>query len=313
MLTYPYELPSASTNDDGNDDLKKRRHFFSYLKLLKNRLRENCLREKAVFFNPKNMNITIINDCRDANAVGRQTARATSLLGGSASFIGVSSDLQASGNLIDVLDALEENPGIVLVNVAPRNGKAKKWKNGTPFGYFQYKKILVLASVDGLTLSLVKKFKLTKFITILDIPKTLNQLIAGGALSKELRDSITRTQFRSYDFLPRVAAFLASGKKLQGTKLHIKDIHNAPPAIWWIDNFGNCKTTLLHEELKDQNRFSTKFSKLSYFARLKDVPDKTPAIISGSSGLGEKRFLEIIVQGGSAEKEFDISVGDVII
>ncbi len=259
------------------------------------------------------MNITIINDCRDANAVGRQIARATSLLGGSVSFIGVSSDLQASGNLIDVLDALEENSGIVLVNVAPRNGKAKKWKNGTPFGYFQYKKILVLVSVDGLTLSLVKKFKLTKFITILDIPKTLNQLIAGGALSEELRDSITRTQFRSYDFLPRVAAFLVSGKKLQGTKLHIKDIQNAPSAIWWIDNFGNCKTTLLHEEAKGQNRFSTKFAKLSYFARLKDVPDKTPAIISGSSGLGEKRFLEIVVQGGSAEKKFDISVGDVII
>ena len=259
------------------------------------------------------MNITIINDCQDANAIGRQIARATSLLGGSAFFIGVTSDLQASGNLIDVLDALEESPGIVLVNVAPRNGKAKKWENGTPFGYFWYKKILVLASVDGLTLSLVKKFKLTKFIIILDIPKTLNQLISGGALSKELKDSITRTQFRSYDFLPRVATFLVSGKKLKGTRLHIKNIPDAPSAIWWIDNFGNCKTTLLYEEAKDQNRFSVKFTKLFYFARLKDVPDKTSAIISGSSGLGEKRFLEIVVQGGSAEKEFNISVGDVII
>lgn len=259
------------------------------------------------------MNITIINDCRDANAVGRQVARATSLLGGPVSFVGVSSDLQASGNIIDILDALEENPGVLLVNVAPRNGKAKKWKNGTPFGYFWYKNILVLASIDGLTLSLVKKFKLTKFITILDIPKTLSQLIAGGALSKKFKDSITRTQFRSYDFLPRVATFLVSGKKLPGTKLYIKDIQDAPPAIWWIDNFGNCKTTLLHEEVKNQNRFSKKFAELSYFARLKDVPDKRPAIISGSSGLGEKRFLEIVVQGGSAEKEFDISVGDAII
>ncbi|MBI1919359.1 hypothetical protein HYS29_02135 [Candidatus Microgenomates bacterium] len=258
------------------------------------------------------MNVVIINDCRDANAIGRQTARAASLLGGSVSFIGVASDLQAAGNIIDALDALEESPGVIIANVAPRNGTAKRWENGTPFGYFWYRKILILASIDDLTLSLVKKFKLTKVIYILDIPKTLDQLIAGGALPKEVKDSITETQFRSYVFLPRVAAFLAGGKKLQGTRLHIKDIPDAPPAIWWIDNFGNCKTTFLYKDIKDQIRFSAKFNKLPYFARLKDVPDKTPAIISGSSGLGEKRFLEIVIQGGSAEKEFDISVGDVI-
>lgn len=259
------------------------------------------------------MNITIINDCRDANAIGRQVARTSSFFGGPVSFIGVVNDIQAAGNIIDVLDALEESPGIILVNVAPRNGKAKKWSNGTPFGYFWYKKILLLASIDGFTLSLVKKFKLTEFITVLDIPKTLDQLIAGGVLSKELEDSIMKTQFRSYDFLPRAAAFLANGKQLQGAKLHIKDIPDAPPVVWWIDNFGNCKTTLLHDDAKYLNCFLTKFNNLSCFSRLKDVPDKTPAIISGSSGLGEKRFLEIVVQGGSAEKQFNISVGDVIV
>ncbi|MBI1839007.1 MAG: hypothetical protein HYR95_01760, partial [Candidatus Colwellbacteria bacterium] len=103
------------------------------------------------------MNITIINDCRDANAAGRQAARAATLLGGTVAFIGVTNDLEASGNLIDALDAIEGKGGIVLVNVAPRNGTAKKWENGTPFGYFWYKETLVLASVDGLTLSLVKK------------------------------------------------------------------------------------------------------------------------------------------------------------
>lgn len=259
------------------------------------------------------MNITIINDCRDANAVGRQIARTTSLLDGSVSFIGVTSDIQAAGNIIDVLDAIEENPGIILVNVAPRNGKAKKWPNGTPFGYFWYKKILVLASIDGFTFSLVKKFKLTEFITVLDIPKTLDQLIAGGALKNNLKDSIIRTQFRSFDFLPRVAAYLSSGKKLRGEKMSIEEISDAPPAIWWIDNFGNCKTTLLQNDFIDKNRFSTKLNGLVYFERLKDVPDKTPALISGSSGIGEKRFLEVIVQGGSAEKKFKISVGDAIL
>lgn len=262
------------------------------------------------------MNITIINDCRDANAVGRQTARATSLLGGSVSFIGVVNDLQAAGNLIDALDALEKNPGVVLVNVAPRNGRAKKWKNGTPFGYFWHKKILILSSVDGFTLSLIKKLKLAKFINILDVPETLDQLIAHGVLPKELKDSITKTQFRSYDFLPRVAAFMVQGKKLRSTKLSIKNIPDAPPAIWWIDNFGNCKTTLLSKDVKKRGRtsmISTKFGALPYYPRLKDVPNETAAIITGSSGLSENRFLEIVIQGKSAEKQFNISIGDAII
>lgn len=259
------------------------------------------------------MNITIINDCRDANAAGRQIVRTASLLGGSVSFIGVSSDLQAAGNIIDVLDALEENSGIILVNVAPRNGRAKKWANGTPFGYFWYKKVLVLASIDGLTLSLVKKFKLTQSITVLDIPKALDQLIAGGVLREDLKGLITKTQFRSFDFLPRVALYLAKGKKLKGEKLHIENIPEAPPAIWWIDNFGNCKTTLLQEDIKNKNRFSPELEKLPYFERLKDVPDKTLALISGSSGLGEKRFLEVVVQGGNAEKKFKIFAENAII
>jgi len=258
------------------------------------------------------MNITIINDCRDANAVSRQTARTSSLLSGPVSFIGVTSDIQAAGNLIDIFDAVGGKTGVILANIAPRNGKAKKWKNGTPFGYFWYKKVLVLASIDGLTLSLVKKFKLTEFITVLDVSETLDQLVADDALSKNLKDSISRTQFRSYDFLPRVAAYLVKNKKLRGTRLQVKNIQDAPPAIWWIDNFGNCKTTLLYKDIKDGAPLSAKFNKLPYFARLKDVPDKAPALISGSSGLGEKRFLEIVVQGGNAEKEFDISVGETI-
>ena len=258
------------------------------------------------------MNITIINDCQDANAAGRQIIRATALLDGSVSFIGVDGDLQAAGNLIDAIDAFEENSGVVLVNVAPRNGKAKKWENGTPFGYFWYKKILIVASIGGFTLSFVKKFKLTEFVNILDVPRTLDQLSAAGALPKELKDSIAKTQFRSYNFLPRVADFLLKGEKLHGTQLYIKDIPDVPQSIWWIDNFGNCKTTLLHEDIKNQSHISTKFGTLSYFSRLKDVPDKKTAIITGSSGLDNKRFMEIVVQGGSAEKKLNISVGDCI-
>ncbi|MFH1253636.1 MAG: hypothetical protein V1664_04910 [Candidatus Uhrbacteria bacterium] len=259
------------------------------------------------------MNITIINDCRDANAAGRQIARATALLNGPVSFIGITSDLTAAGNLIDTLDALEENPGVILVNVAPRNGAAKKWKNGTPFGYFWYKKILVLASIDGFTLSLIKKFGLAETINVFDIPEVLNYLVANNVLPKELETYITSTQFRSYDFLPRAAAFLINGQKLPTTPLSITEIPDVPPAVWWIDNFGNGKTTLLPEDLKNQTSLTTKFGSLPYFERLKDVPDKTTAVITGSSGLGEKRFLEIVVQGESAEKKFNLVIGEDIV
>ena len=285
--------------------------LFLIFKSITNKLLEKRPSKEGLFSLIKNMNITIINDCRDANASGRQITRVTSLLGSQVSFIGVTNDLEAAGNLVDTLDALEENPGVVLVNVAPRNGKAKKWKNGTPFGYFWHKKILILSSIDGFTLSLVKKLELTKFINVLEVPRTLDQLIAYGVLSKKLKNSIARTQFRSYEFLPRVAAFLVQGKKLQSTKLNIKNIPDMPLAIWWIDNFGNCKTTLLSEDMKYKIYFSEKFNALTHLPRLKDVPSETAAIITGSSGLGEKRFLEIVVQGGSAAKKLNISVGEL--
>ena len=195
------------------------------------------------------MQTIIINDCRDGNAVGRQVARAGALIGGGAvSVVGVGSDLEAAGNLIDSLDAFEGNSGVILVNVAPRHGSAKRWENGTPFGYFRYRRVLVVASVDGLTLSLVKKLRLAESVCVLPVPETVEQLMAAGALTEELHDAIRHTQFRSYDYLPRIAAFLSQGWTLSGEELSMNDIADAPPAVWWIDNFGNCKTTLLEEE-----------------------------------------------------------------
>ncbi len=264
------------------------------------------------------MQTIIINDCRDANAAGRQVARAGALIGGAVSIVGVGSDLEAAGNLIDILDAFEENPGVILVNVVPRHGSAKRWKNGTPFGYFRYRGVLVAASVDGLTLSLVKKLQLVKSVCVLPVPETVERLISAGALPEELRDAIRDTQFRSYDYLPRIAAFLSQGGTLQGEELSLDDIADAPPAVWWIDNFGNCKTTLFEEEkgavrIRQPYAMRTASEALPYYARLKDVPDHAAALITGSSGLPGQRFLEIVVQGGSAERELGLSVGAMVV
>ncbi len=258
------------------------------------------------------MNITIINDCKDSNATGRQIARVSSLLGGNVSFIGVSSDLEASGNIVDALDSYGDLPGVILANVAPRNGRAKKWKNGTPFGYFWYKKVLVISSIDGFTLSLVKKLGLTKTINILDIPTVLNRLVLKKIIPPNLKNYIADTQFRSYDFLPRIAAYLLKNKNITCRKAKTKVFPDAPFAVWWIDNFGNCKTTIFKREISQHKLVITKFGKIKYFEKLKDVPDKTTALITGSSGLGNERFLEIVIQGKSAAKFLNLFSGDSV-
>ncbi|MBD3244712.1 MAG: hypothetical protein GF335_01835 [Candidatus Moranbacteria bacterium] len=257
----------------------------------------------------------IINDCRDDNVKGRQIARVSSLLNCHSTLVGVKNDLEAAGNLIDILDALEDRKGVVLVNVAPRNHQAKGWKNGTPFGYFYYKNILVVSTVDGLTLSLVKKLGLIDEIKVLDVPGVLNEMIKKGFVKKEIRQRIIKTQFRSFEFSPRVAAYLWENKELAGVKLLIQEIPQAPESVWFIDNFGNCKTTLLEDDIEKKvgDCLKTKLGEFDIYSRLKDVPNNKAAIIKGSSGIGDKRFLEIVMQGKSAAENFKIQSGDLVI
>jgi len=248
------------------------------------------------------MFITMITDCKDENARGRQLTRAGALFNFPASLVGVASDLEAAGNLIDVLDAAEGREGVVLVNVAPRNGAAKKWKNGTPFGYFWYEKTLVVASVDGLTLSLVKKLELADVIHVLDIPESVEELKAKGEITKGQMQQIIDTQFRSFEFLPRIAAHVYKEKSARARPLPISEVADVPEAIWFIDNFGNCKTTLWRGEIEaDENgMITTSFGTFNYWKQLVQVPDGELALVEGSSGIGNKRFLEIVIQGKSA-------------
>lgn len=258
------------------------------------------------------MTITIINDCKDENAKGRQQSRVSSIFGIQSHFIGVENDLEASGNLIDILDAVGDNKSIILVNIAPRHGKAKKWENGTPFGYFNYRNTLVVTTLDGYTLSLVKKFKLVEYIAVFDTVSAVDEMITAKYISKELRDHIVNTQFRSYELTPLVASYLVKKKKLKHVDLvSIDSIVDAPPAIWFIDNFGNCKTTLTTKDVvwKVGNTVKLSPGNFKMFDRLKDVPNKKLAVIIGSSGIGSNRFLELIIQGLPAAKRLQLSVG----
>jgi hypothetical protein len=223
-------------------------------------------------------------------------------------------ELEAAGNLIDTLDATEGKKGLIVVNTAHRDGKWKKWPNGTPFGYFYYKETLVISTIDGYCLSLVKKLNLTKKINLLDVPTVIDMMISQGNHQKEYRKLVVDSQFRSYEFVPRVAKWLMTGIDLPHNKYPVSKIHDAPQAIWWVDNFGNTVTTIMPEdiEFKPGKQIQTKYGKLKCYDRLKDVPNNKPALIIGSWGIDNRRWVSLVIQGKSAAQEFDIHSGSLL-
>lgn len=263
------------------------------------------------------MFVTIINDCSDDNTMGRQATRAIHLFGNvPVATVGIGqSELEGAGNLVDLLDASDGGEGIIMVNVAPRFGRGKKWSNGTPFGYFYYGKTLIISTVAEQMLSLVKKFDIAKSLSLTDIPTVLDYMIEAGKLNQTLRDKIINSQFRSYDYMPRLAKWLVDGVEIPHEEYSFSDVEDVPFAVWWIDNFGNCKTTYLPEEInfKSGEKFMTKMGELNCYERLRDVPDSEAGLIIGSSGLGNKRFLEVVVQGGSAAEKFNLKVNSRIV
>lgn len=263
------------------------------------------------------MFVTIITDCHDDGTKNRQTTRSASFFNTYISFVGLDSynEIEAAGNIIDTLDAAEDNPGIIMANCAPRHGKAKKWKNGTPFGYFKYKNTLIVSTVDGYMLSLAKKFGLIDKMYVTDIPTVLEEMVKIGQFPEDMRIPVINTQFRSFEYMPRLAKWVHEGVNVPAEELPLEEIADAPHVVWWVDNFGNCKTTMLAEEIGHEagKKLKTRFGEIICYDRLKDVPNGETGLIIGSSGLGKKRFIEFVIQGKSAAGKFDIKTGDTII
>lgn len=249
--------------------------------------------------------------------MGRQATRALRLFGNvSVATVGIGwSELEGAGNLIDMLDAADGEPGVIMVNVAPRHGRGKKWPNGTPFGFFYYKKTLIISTIAEECLSLVKKFGLTDTIALTDITTVVDLMIEKKKLDPALRKRIVLSQFRSYDYMPRLAKWLVDGEKIPYEDYSIENIPQAPKAVWWVDNFGNCKTTMLPQDINHQpgKELKTKFGKIMCYDHLKDVPNGEAGLIIGSSGLEDKRFVELVVQGESAAEHFNLKPGDTIL
>ncbi|NBD73900.1 hypothetical protein GVX82_02565 [Patescibacteria group bacterium] len=265
------------------------------------------------------MHITIINDCSCPNTLGRQVARAALLTDASVFPIGVPAfaDLAAAGNLIDALDAHGGKLSAIIANVAPRHGLGKEWENGTPFCTFSLGNTIVVATVGGYTLSLVKKLGLVERVSVLDIHSCLKKMVWDHVVSDEEAAHIAASQFRSFDFAPRVASYLLHGNELPATLASFEDLEipDVPHAVWYVDNFGNVKTTLLPEEVDfaPGKRVTLATGDFVCFEHLSDVSEDEAGLIVGSSGIGEHRFLEVVVQGGRAEELLNISLGDVLL
>lgn len=257
---------------------------------------------------------TIINDCNSPNDFGRQATRIFRLFGNIPVItvsIGFGKTLEASGNLIDMLDASDGEEGIILVNSAPRHGTGKKWHNGSAFGYFYYKKTLVVSTIDGYCLSLAKKLNIFDEVFVTDCATVVDEMIKQRHLDAKLYDLIVKSQFRSFDYMPRLAKWIMDGIEIPHKKYPVEDIADIPKSVWLVDNFGNCKTTVFPEEVghTPQKILKTKIGDLICFGRLKDVPNGQQGLVVGSSGLGLKRFLEIVVQGKSAARRLKLKVG----
>lgn len=259
--------------------------------------------------------VFVITDCADANAEVRTVARCRALFPNSpVTFVGAKNTLEAAGCLVDTLDALLGTPAVILINVAPRHGDAKRWQNGTPFGAYRLGNTWIVGTIDGHTFSLLQKLTGHELaLEVYDLPETVPHF----GLAPEIAERLGTTQFRSFEYLPQLAACLAGGHELSATGTH--DVAEAPRAVWWVDCFGNVKTTLLPKEINFTPGEMVSFAirgetrSVKCYARLKDIPDNELGLTVGSSGLGEQRFLEIQIQGGSAGRMLNLKSGDPLI
>jgi hypothetical protein len=207
----------------------------------------------------ENLHGSIITDCGDDNARLRQEANFQNLFGVLPAFRNLgehSPDLQAAGNLVDLLSAtapvgnFPASPLVVLVNVAPRGHEIRKrHKNGTPFGHVQVGNAHIFATVEGHALSLVERLGLASEVEVYDIPTVAEYLKDNKALSKREAKEVTETQFRSLETLPKIAYEIVTGSNLAYETQTIEPRPEVAGRVYEIDNFGNLKIAATPEDI----------------------------------------------------------------
>lgn len=105
-----------------------------------------------------------------------------------------------------------------------------------------------------------------------------------------------------------MALWLSQEIAIPSKVVSLETIPVVPSTIWWIDNFGNCKTTLIKDDLQKES-IQTQWGTLPLYAQLRDVSDGIDACVVGSSGLESQRFIELGTQGESFANKHCVNTG----
>lgn len=271
---------------------------------------------------------TIITDCYDSNARQRQENRYRTLFGERPTFVPLESEhtaLEASGQLIDTIDAVtvpkafKRGSALVLVNAAPRGTETRDegYENGTPFCYFRQDGNLVFSTYNPELLALAR----VATVNLLDIPTITNNFVRDGLLTTTEASKINDTQFRSLHFVPLAARVVAGREELPSVKKSIKrEAEDVGGRAWFVDNFGNIKTTSLPEDIDYEEGKQVELvandgevKTAICVPELADVNTGQLALTIGSSGVGERQWLEVAVgRGNAAQRLGGVAVGDKI-
>ncbi len=263
--------------------------------------------------------VVAINDCSDDGTASRQTTRMSALTGLPIQFIGIGNyaDLTGAGHIIDALDSFTDLPGIIIANAAPRHGQGKKWPNGSPFCYFFVDNSLVVSTIQGSILSMVRKMGLVKMINVVDVPSVVAVMKQNGMVDEPTARRIVNSQFRSFDFEPRLVSMIIKGMQVPHEEMPIAQLapHSVDGLVWHVDNFGNCKTTILPDDIgfMSGKTMQTRYGAFPCYERLKDVPNDVTALTIGSSGYLGMRLVEFVIQGKSAAKRYGVHTADRLI
>ncbi len=238
--------------------------------------------------------IAVFTDCHDTNARARQEVRYRALLPmHDVTVYPVLSEQEAAGCIIDALDASLGVPVIIVGNVAPRG--VTHDENGCPFSYTKVGDAIIIGTPN--VFQLLPQFGAAKSVEQTDVYRASVTYLPESEARR-----IANSQFRSYEYLPHLASWLHAGRQVPATTVPISPSESA--FVWCVDNFGNMKTSAT-----DITELSPTFRALPFIPRLTDVPHHTAAVTVGSSGLRDKRFLEIVISGKSAKEHFGLTVG----
>lgn len=282
--------------------------------------------------------VIALTDCADPNALARQSARIAALFGTAPSILpltGPDPEGAAALTLLDLLRATgltgaPAHPAVVLVNIAPRDGR---WPNGAPFCWFRFGGHLVITTLSERVLAPVAEYLGVERVHVTDVREAVTAAAAQWAeLSSDEVEEIVRTQFRSLWYVPLLARWLVDGHPVPArehpigqaqaqTQAHEEGAPSAPDGgvrVAVVDNFGNCKLDRPAAALPgyaDGGRLTVTVGagqriQVRCFDRLPDVPYGEPGITTGSSGVG---FAELVVRGGSAADRFGLREGDRVL